>query len=186
MPACTWRGTRHGGLTHQTRRVHSPNTPCLLSKYAVFTHQIRRVYSPNTPCLLAGQMRNTFHYGVSRGVFLAKTPLFPCRLPGGRTPCHRLTQGNVSGAGKLHDDESNTTHTRNATRTLTRVGLRNGMRNIMDTKVIRRLTRNQGGDAACNTSSASLKEPCMAPLSEQLVLPEQKRVLRSPVLFTTL
>lgn len=36
-----------------------------------------------------------------------------------------------------------TTHTRNATRTLTRVGLRNGMRNIMDTKVIRRLTRNQ-------------------------------------------
>ena len=36
-----------------------------------------------------------------------------------------------------------TTHTRNATRTLTRIGLRNGMRNIMDTKVIRRLTRNQ-------------------------------------------
>ena len=36
-----------------------------------------------------------------------------------------------------------TTHTRNATRTLTHVGLRNGMRNIMDTKVIRRLTRNQ-------------------------------------------
>ncbi len=27
--------------------------------------------------------------------------------PAGRTPCHRLTQGNVSGAGKLHDDESN-------------------------------------------------------------------------------
>ena len=36
-----------------------------------------------------------------------------------------------------------TTHIRNATRTLTHVGLRNGMRNIMDTKVIRRLTRNQ-------------------------------------------
>ena len=25
--------------------------------------------------------------------------------PAGRTPCHRLTQGNVSGAGKLHDEE---------------------------------------------------------------------------------
>lgn len=36
-----------------------------------------------------------------------------------------------------------TTHTRNVTRTLTHVGLRNGMRNIMDTKIIRRLTRNQ-------------------------------------------
>lgn len=45
--------------------------------------------------------------------------------------------------------------------------------------------RNQSVDAAWNTSSASLKEPCMVPLSEQSVLPEQKRVLRSPVLFTT-
>lgn len=36
-----------------------------------------------------------------------------------------------------------TTHTRNATRTLMRVGQRNVVRDIMDTKVIRRLTRNQ-------------------------------------------
>ena len=47
-----WRLARLHLARHQTRRSHSPNSPCSLTKYAVFTLQIRRVYSPNTPCLL--------------------------------------------------------------------------------------------------------------------------------------
>ena len=47
-----WRLARLHLVRRQTRRSHSPNSPCSLTKYAVFTLQIRRVYSPNTPCLL--------------------------------------------------------------------------------------------------------------------------------------
>ncbi|EFA96636.1 IS5 family transposase [Hoylesella timonensis] len=48
-----------------------------------------------------------------------------------------------------------TTHTRNATRTLMRVGQRNVVRDIMDTKVIRRLTRNQKLIESYHTTASS-------------------------------
>lgn len=66
------------------------------------------------------------------------------------TPSSLTPPGSATLAGKTLPSRTaremnfgTTSHTRNTTRTLTHVGLRNGMRNIMDTKVIRRLTRNQ-------------------------------------------